>query len=241
MINTEYDNLGRLLRDGTQGGPQFQKPYWTAPMPYRILRQPTATSDPPYQLPEGTAIDLRASGWGDDDYFYRARTAATIVDPVHHHVHARGARRASAFQPKAICRRHPVDLFDEPVVDNVFLLVGKRENIPAPLPGNDVTLNVSNWSAAHDRRGAAGSQGADQLAQRREPLAGDRLAVGPGGEHRECVRRSVVAAGRSWKTRTGATKQIRRRPRVHIANGEYGGEIGMEGGGGVVESLVVRS
>ena len=37
---------------------------WTQPLRYKILRRPTRTSDEPYQLPEGTAIDLRASGIG---------------------------------------------------------------------------------------------------------------------------------------------------------------------------------
>ena len=45
-------------------------PFWTNPSPYKILRQPTPTSDEPFQMPEGTAIDLRASGVGTDDYFY---------------------------------------------------------------------------------------------------------------------------------------------------------------------------
>ena len=43
---------------------------WTQPLRYKILRRPSRTSDEPYQLPEGTAIDLRASGVGHDKFFY---------------------------------------------------------------------------------------------------------------------------------------------------------------------------
>ena len=48
---------------------------WTQPLRYKILRRPSRTSDEPYQLPEGTAIDLRASGIGHDKFFYN-------MDPI---------------------------------------------------------------------------------------------------------------------------------------------------------------
>ena len=70
QINPKYDDQGREI--GSRGAAP-NRPYWTSPAPYKILRQPTPTSDEPYQLPEGTAIDLRASGVGSDDYFYVPR------------------------------------------------------------------------------------------------------------------------------------------------------------------------
>ncbi len=59
QINPKYDDNGNELP--TQ---PTLPPYWTGPAPYKILRQATPASDEPYQLPEGTAIDLRASGVG---------------------------------------------------------------------------------------------------------------------------------------------------------------------------------
>src|SRR5262249_49655849 len=68
QIYPKYDSTGKPIETGNTA--QLNSPYWTDASPYKILRQPTLTSDEPYQLPEGTAIDLRASGVGTDDYFY---------------------------------------------------------------------------------------------------------------------------------------------------------------------------
>ncbi len=67
QIYPKYDSIGQ---DIASNGNVLKRPYWTNAAPYKILRQPTLTSDEPYQLPEGTAIDLRASGVGADNYFY---------------------------------------------------------------------------------------------------------------------------------------------------------------------------
>ena len=71
MINVEYDNFGNELAPGLANSTTILPP---GPIPprYKILRQPTPTSAEPYQLPEGTAIDLRASGVGDNRLFLRA-------------------------------------------------------------------------------------------------------------------------------------------------------------------------
>jgi len=45
------------------------------------------------------------------------------------------------------------DTFDKPVVDNVYLLIGRRENIPAPDATNstaDPTLKLTEWQKAAD-------------------------------------------------------------------------------------------
>ena len=72
MINVQYDD-----NDGNElWRPQYRPIRSTGPMPasYKILRQPMKNSAEPLQLPEGTAIDLRASGLGDGDdggdYFF---------------------------------------------------------------------------------------------------------------------------------------------------------------------------
>jgi prepilin-type N-terminal cleavage/methylation domain-containing protein len=137
-------------------------PYWTAPAAYRILRQPTITSDEPYQLPEGTAIDLRASGVGSNEYFH-----VPLLNDNRHNVYImfapEGRVSRVSFSQLPNNTGEP-DSFDEPVVDNVFLLVGKRENIPAPQVGSDPTLNTTMLPAA-------GSQNYDELVREmKEPI-----------------------------------------------------------------------
>jgi type II secretory pathway pseudopilin PulG len=68
QINIQYDDWGAEVATPTPGRTHTR--FFTAPARYKVLRQPTLASDEPYQLPEGTAIDLRASGVGSGDYFY---------------------------------------------------------------------------------------------------------------------------------------------------------------------------
>jgi prepilin-type N-terminal cleavage/methylation domain-containing protein len=142
LISVEFDDLGRPLRDMAaivaSDGKAANKPFWSLPAPYRILRQPTRTSDPPYQLPDGTAIDLRASGVGSDDYFYVAGLHDNPGDVL------------VMFSPEGTVSRvrfsrEPYNLvpFDDRVGDNLFLLVGRRESIPTKAPLVDPTLSTS--------------------------------------------------------------------------------------------------
>jgi hypothetical protein len=149
QINPKYDNAGNVL--GT--APQTGLPCWTDGAPYKILRQVASAPDEPYQLPEGTAIDLRASGVGAVDYFY----VPGINDPdpnmpSHYHQvviiftpEGRVARVAYSQEPAA---SNEPSAFDQPVTENIFLLVGKREKIPAPNVGSDPTLNNVLLSSA---------------------------------------------------------------------------------------------
>jgi hypothetical protein len=148
MLSIEYDRFSRPLRDGPPAtGQPLQPPYWTAPMPYKILRQPTKTNDPPYQFPEGTAIDLRASGFGRENYFQYSQVAANVTyvdnaDPVYVMFTPEGrVERVSYYQNLGTAKT----LVNESVVDNIFLLVGKRENIPAPALASDVSLSSLQW------------------------------------------------------------------------------------------------
>ncbi len=116
--------------------------FWTLPARYKIHRQPVTTSDEPFQMPEGTAIDLRASGVGYNDYFYWP-TIHDNDDPVIVMFNPEGKvaklRYNQKYQPNPNVFVQDI-IFDAPVVDDLFLLVGKRGNIPAPDHMADPTL-----------------------------------------------------------------------------------------------------
>jgi hypothetical protein len=133
MINVKYDNDGNAL--GTV--PSSAAPYWTDPASYKILRQPMKTSAEPLQLPEGSAIDLRASGLGDAAFFYIGPTALNSQgvdnsDDILIMFAPEGRVSRLALNQNGLPITPPKPPFDEPVVDNIFLLVGKRENAPPP-------------------------------------------------------------------------------------------------------------
>jgi hypothetical protein len=125
-----------------------EKPYWTAPTPYKILRQAVTSSDEVFQMPEGTAIDLRASGVGSD---YRGSFYWPIQDDdpaITDDAVDNDQPVLILFTPEGKVARVRYNqfprggLFDEPVVDNLFLLVGQRGRIPAPALDRDVTLTT---------------------------------------------------------------------------------------------------
>jgi prepilin-type N-terminal cleavage/methylation domain-containing protein len=60
----QHDNNGNRLTMAVLAA--GNAPYWSQPTRYKIHRQPSVTSSPPYQLPEGIAIDLQGSGFMDD-------------------------------------------------------------------------------------------------------------------------------------------------------------------------------
>lgn len=138
------DNAGAALAN-LPAGYNPVAPFWSEPSAYKVLRQPMPTSDPPYQLPEGTAIDLRASGVGINDYFY--------VSGLHDNPQG----ILIMFAPEGRISRvsfgqmpYSAANFDEPVVDNVYLLVGRRENAPPPEINSDPTLSASVMSSKTD-------------------------------------------------------------------------------------------
>jgi prepilin-type N-terminal cleavage/methylation domain-containing protein len=147
QINPRYDDNGNEI--GSQSAASKPPaPYWALPAPYKIIRQPTPASDEPYQLPEGTAIDLRASGVGSGDYFYwpglndNSEGIIVMFAPE-----GRVARVSFSQMPNL------TDAYDKPVVDNICLLLGRRENIPAPdatNPTADPTLSPTEWAKAAD-------------------------------------------------------------------------------------------
>jgi prepilin-type N-terminal cleavage/methylation domain-containing protein len=138
MLNPEFDNNGRRMRDVFPP----VAPFWTNPAPYKILRQPMPTSAEPFQMPEGTAIDLRASGIGQNEYFHypnvrdNSQGILIMFTPE-----GRVARVSFSTLPTGDSLEGPVEVFDQAVTDNIFLLVGRRENAPPPAATTDPTLD----------------------------------------------------------------------------------------------------
>jgi prepilin-type N-terminal cleavage/methylation domain-containing protein len=142
QFNPEYDNRGNEL--GTV--PQRNPPYWTRPLPYKIYRQGTITSDEPYQMPEGTAIDLRASGIGGSVFFHNPQATApgNRIDnsrPVIIMFTPEGRIGAVSLNWSQSTSFSTPDKLE--IVEDVFLLVGRRENIPAPPVASDPTLTAA--------------------------------------------------------------------------------------------------
>lgn len=157
QIKPRFDSQGFALGvDRPAGAPtKPPEPYWTAPAPYRVLRQASLTSDDPYQLPEGTAIDLRASSVGSDAdapgrYFY-VPGATENAFPVTILFAPEGRVARVAFSQLPLNGSNEPESFDEPVVDNVYLLVGNRENVPTATAATDRSLVDSSALSDEER------------------------------------------------------------------------------------------
>ena len=129
-----FDSNGDRITD--VGASAANQPFWSEPLPYRIQRQPTPTSNEPYQLTGGAVIDLRASGFGDptdggrlfftDDNNLGTPSAISNNDPVF-----------LMFSPEGTLSRvwsseTPVggDFQANTTTETVYLLVGT--NLSAP-------------------------------------------------------------------------------------------------------------
>lgn len=139
QINPRHDSVGNEMGAVAVARP----PYWTLPAPYKVLRQPTSMSDEPLQLPEGTAIDLRASGIGANEYFYVPNK------------YDNGEGVLIMFTPegrvgRAAFYRTPLNTvpYDQPVAENIYLLIGRRDRIAPPTVASDLSLQSSAVSAA---------------------------------------------------------------------------------------------
>ncbi|TWT88982.1 hypothetical protein Mal64_24730 [Pseudobythopirellula maris] len=140
----EFQSVEALIASGVAP----TSPYWTAGAPYKIHRQPTASPAPPLQLPTGAAIDLQASGfatsdklytpghaWDDAEQEYRLATTSPMimfapdgsVDRIYYSRQPRGA----LVNPNAV--GYPgAPIVSESVRENIALLIGLRDAIPAP-------------------------------------------------------------------------------------------------------------
>lgn len=161
VIRPVADNLGRTadpltgikLTEGwidrwlhpprSRGGRKVAQPigpYWSEASEYQVLRQPVITEAPPLQLPDGTAIDLQASGIvGELPFSDYAAVAASLSSsgPVFVMFSPEGAiERVQTQRLSTNMDRRQSCTVVKPLA-NVSLLVGRRELIPAP------TLDVS--------------------------------------------------------------------------------------------------
>ena len=171
MLNCEVDREGYLVKPqlhAANGFPQLtliryggntqiagQPPFWTTPTSYKILRQPSPTSAEPYQLPEGIAIDLRASGdsraSSNSRYFYHNAEHQQPVDRNNNQ-----SPVMILFTPEGTVlrvvlnvgpglsdlSRFPDEIISDPIVSSIFLLIGPRENIPVAQLTSDNTLKT---------------------------------------------------------------------------------------------------
>jgi type II secretory pathway pseudopilin PulG len=168
MVNGQMMNLMNYVdRDPDTSDPDRATLFWTKPLSYKTRRQPTYTSAPPYQLPEGTAIDLRGSGDGQDSFYDPDVSLASGLqvnngEPVVIMFAPEGSIQRVRFSMEPGNTAVDNESFDELITSNVFLLVGRRENIPSPAvtTAADPTLDPSKIVSGTDQ----------QLAELREPI-----------------------------------------------------------------------
>ncbi len=161
QIYPKYDNGGYNLGNDREVSAPAKRtsPYWTNPEPYKILRQAEIASDEPYQLPEGTAIDLRASGVGGDSLkkFFHVPGYTDNDEQIQIMFTPEGRVSRVIFNQKPLNNADSTtddsELFGEAVVDNVYLLVGRRDRMPLPPVSatgtpHDSSLNPSEVNPA---------------------------------------------------------------------------------------------
>lgn len=134
VINPAYDNGGNRL-SVVPPSSTSPTPFWTEPAKYKIYRQPVTTSAPVLQLPEGSAIDLEASGiMGEVPFHFAALTPRNT--PIYLMFGPEGSIERVQYERSA----PDGSLLSNAIypTSNVALLVGRRENIPA-----NTTLNLT--------------------------------------------------------------------------------------------------
>ena len=128
-------------RDGNRITSPATQPlrFWTEPHRYKIIREPTVpliSTAPPLQLPEGAAIDLRGSGTSQGA-MHRAEEAENETFLAFDAKINNDAPIVLLFSPEGTIRTLVVNrdpAFNTSLeIQTVYLLVGLRENIPAPI------------------------------------------------------------------------------------------------------------
>lgn len=175
VLNPVYANNGtRLTSQGLASialdRDDTFRPFWTAPAAYKILRQPVTTSAAPYELPEGVAIDLEASGVVGEVpfHFFDDTSSKTFVNNVETEndqpVYIMFTPEGSIERVQLL--RNGGRVTGAPV-GNVSLLVGRRELIPASTTVNltstnqnelELEKNKLNWLNLESRWVTIGSQ-----------------------------------------------------------------------------------
>jgi hypothetical protein len=111
-------------------------------------------------MPDGTAIDLRASGIGQDEFFYVPGVRDNAEGILIMFAPEGRVSRVTFSKLPPDGKEGFVTRFDETVTDNLFLLVGRREIAPPPSVANDKSL-----STAPGNLPAVGAPGAEQVLQ----------------------------------------------------------------------------
>jgi type II secretory pathway pseudopilin PulG len=174
QIYPKYDNAGFNLGTDREASAPAKRtgPYWTNPEPYKILRQAAIASDEPYQLPEGTAIDLRASGVGGDSLtkFFHCPGYVDNDEQIQIMFTPEGRVARVNFNQKPLINADGTtdenEWFGDAVVDNVYLLVGRRDRIPPPPVAATGTPHDSTLNLIEAQK--AGTD--EQKAKLKEPL-----------------------------------------------------------------------
>ncbi|WP_442482442.1 pilus assembly FimT family protein [Aeoliella sp. SH292] len=150
LIGIPLNSTGQALKpvyanDGTRLTPALLQmgnaaPYWTEPAPYKIYRQPVPASGDPYQMPEGSAIDLEVSGIMGELPF---QAGANVISPVYIMFSPEGSIERVQYSRVLNAENLSLGVDNTPVTpsSSVSLLVGRRELIPA-----DQTLNLEGGS-----------------------------------------------------------------------------------------------
>jgi len=175
VINPVYANNGnRLTSQGLASialdrDDRF-RPYWTQPAAYKILRQPTTTSAAPYELPEGVAVDLEASGVVGEVpfHFFDDTSSKAFVNNVETEndlpIYIMFTPEGSIERVQFV--RNGGRVTGAPT-GNVSLLVGRRELIPASTTVNltsnnetelELEKNKLNWLNLESRWVTIGAQ-----------------------------------------------------------------------------------
>ncbi len=124
---------------GPQGALPWSDTQLSGPMPFEIFRQPQRTAAAPFQLPDGAAIDLSASGVDDDvlhdlyaggggpkkanDNSFPITFLFGTTGTLHQLIHNEGLDIGVGEGP---------EMHRERLTATLHLLIGKRENIPPP-------------------------------------------------------------------------------------------------------------
>lgn len=121
------------------------------PMPFQILRQAQRTAAAPFQLPDGTAIDLSASGFEIDDRFHDLYLDNQGKKRVNNNSFPITFLFGSTGRLKQVSHDIGTDAEpdphpNEPIRATLHLLIGKRENIPPPEAAQAVMApETANW------------------------------------------------------------------------------------------------
>jgi hypothetical protein len=197
-------------------------PYWTNPGEYKILRQPMPVGEP-FQMPEGTAIDLRASGEriviDDSKPLFQRKVEGEFGGFFHNPDILVVNERVNNPEPVIVMfspegsvervkfsRSPPTNeaQYDAPVVSNIYLLVGQPEKTPLAV-NLDPTLLAATYADTTDEQWL-------DLRESLNWLAGDS--------------RWIVIGAQSGRVVTVENAFIDRTALEIISNPESSGELG---------------